>query len=125
MKKAKILVEDNQTIIELDLNFDRAWSSVTKALDASEIITNDKDRSNGIFYVSYAEEDDGILGDNGIFSFLNIGRNNKNKIVNFDGAKFEVKITEKNNKTYVRVYSKDGKIAEAEKLISKINESLS
>jgi outer membrane protein assembly factor BamC len=125
MKKAKILVEDNQTIIELDLNFDRAWSSVTKALDASEIITNDKDRSNGIFYVSYAEEDDGILGDNGIFSFLNIGRNNKNKIVNFDGAKFEVKITEKNNKTYVRAYSKDGKIEDAEKLISKINESLS
>ena len=75
--------------------------------------------------MSNAEEDDGILGDNGIFSFLNIGRNNKNKIVNFDGAKFEVKITEKNNKTYVRVYSKDGKIAEAEKLISKINESLS
>ena len=42
-----------------------------------------------------------------------------------DGATFEVKITEKNNKTYVRAYSKDGKIEDAEKLISKINESLS
>ncbi len=61
----------------------------------------------------------------GIFSFLNFGRNNKNQKVNFDGAQFEVKITEKNNKTYVRAYSKDGKIEEAEKLISKINESLS
>ena len=49
----------------------------------------------------------------------------KNKKVDFDGAKFEVKITEKNNKTYVRAYSKDGKIEEAEKLISKINVSLS
>ena len=38
---------------------------------------------------------------------------------------FEVKITQKNNKTYVRLYSKDGKIEEAEKLISLINESLS
>jgi outer membrane protein assembly factor BamC len=118
-KKAKIFVEEGQTIIELDLNFDRAWSSVTKAMDASEILTNDKDRSNGIFYVSYAEEDEGI------FSFLNITRNSKNKKVNFDDAKFEVKIIEKNNKTYVRAYSKDGKIEEAEKLISKINESLS
>jgi len=45
--------------------------------------------------------------------------------MNFDGAEFEVKIIEKNNKTYVRAYSKDGKIEEAEKLISKINESLS
>jgi hypothetical protein len=45
--------------------------------------------------------------------------------MNFDGAEFEVKIIEKNNKTYVRAYSKDGKIEDAEKLISKINESLS
>ena len=119
IKKAKIFVENGQTVIELDLNFDRAWSSVTKAMDASKILANDKDRSNGIFYVSYSEEKE-----DGIFSFLNFGRNTNNKI-NFDGAKFEVKITEKNNKTYVRAYSKDGKIEEAEKLISKINESLS
>jgi outer membrane protein assembly factor BamC len=120
IKKAKIFVENGQTVIELDLNFDRAWSSVTKAMDASQILSNDKDRSNGIFYVSYAEEEEGSF-----FSFLNFGRNNKNQKVNFDGAQFEVKITEKNNKTYVRAYSKDGKIEEAEKLISKINESLS
>ena len=119
VKKAKIFVENGQTVIELNLNFDRAWSSVTKAMDASDILANDKDRSNGIFYVSYAEEEE-----DSIFSFLNFGRNTNNKI-NFDGAKFEVKITEKNNKTYVRAYSKDGKIEEAEKLISKINESLS
>jgi len=116
LKKAKIFVEDGQTVIELYLNFDRAWSSVTKALEASEIIFNDKDRSSGVFYVSYSEEEDGFL------SFL---KPNKNKKMNFDGAEFEVKIIEKNNKTYVRAYSKDGKIEEAEKLISKINESLS
>jgi outer membrane protein assembly factor BamC len=120
IKKAKTFVVDGQTVIELDLNFDRAWSSVSKAMDASNIDTNDKDRSNGIFYVSYAEED----GD-GIFSFFNIGASSKTKKVNFNDAQFEVKITEKNNKTYVRAYSKDGKIEDAEKLISKINESLS
>ena len=120
IKKAKTFEVDGQTVIELDLNFDRAWSSVSKAMDASNIDTNDKDRSNGIFYVSYAEEDD-----DGIFSFFNIGGSSKTKKVNFNDAQFEVKITEKNNKTYVRAYSKDGKIEDAEKLISKINESLS
>jgi outer membrane protein assembly factor BamC len=120
IKKAKTFVVDGQTVIELDLNFDRAWSSVSKAMDASNIDTNDKDRSNGIFYVSYAEEDD-----DGIFSFFNISGSSKTKKVNFNDAQFEVKITEKNNKTYVRAYSKDGKIEDAEKLISKINESLS
>ena len=43
----------------------------------------------------------------------------------FKDSDFQVKITKKNNKTYVRAYSKDGKIEEAEELISKINESLS
>ena len=119
VKKTKIFVENGRTVIELDLNFDRAWSSVTKAMDAAEIFANDKDRSNGIFYVSYAEEDK-----RGFLSFLNL-RKNENKKVLSDDAQFEVKILEKNNKTYVRAYSKDGKIEESEKLISKINESLS
>ena len=120
MKKAKIFVDNGQTVIELDLNFDRAWSSVTKAIDSANIIANDKDRSNGIFYVSYESEEE-----EGFFSFLNFGRSKSRNTTVFGDAKFEVKISEKNNKTYVRAYSKDGKIEEAEELISKINESLS
>jgi outer membrane protein assembly factor BamC len=119
MKKAKIFVEDGRTVIELDLNFDRAWSSVSKAMDASNIYTNDRDRSNGIFYVSYSNEEDG-----GFLSFLNFRKNTNENII-FDDSQFEVKIIEKNNKTYVRAFSKDDKIIEAEKLISIINESLS
>lgn len=120
MKKAKIFVDNGQTVIELDLNFDRAWSSVTKAIDSANIIANDKDRSNGIFYVSYESEEE-----EGFFSFLNFGRSKSRNTTVFGEAQFEVKISEKNNKTYVRAYSKDGKIEEAEELISKINESLS
>jgi len=120
MKKAKIFVDNGQTVIELDLNFDRAWSSVTKAIDSANIIANDKDRSNGIYYVSYESEEE-----EGFFSFLNFGRSKSRNTTVFGDAQFEVKISEKNNKTYVRAYSKDGKIEEAEELISKINESLS
>ena len=119
MKKAKIFVDDGQTVIELDLNFDRAWSSVTKAMSASNIVANDKDRSAGIFYVSYEKQKE-----KGLFSFLNFGKDDEQGVI-FKDAEFEVKITEKNNKTYVRAYSKDGKIEPAEELISKINESLS
>ena len=119
MKKAKIFVEDGRTVIELDLNFDRALSSVSKAMDASNIYTNDRDRSNGIFYVSYSNEEDG-----GFLSFLNFRKNTNENII-FDDSQFEVKIIEKNNKTYVRAFSKDDKIIESEKLISIINESLS
>jgi outer membrane protein assembly factor BamC len=119
LKKAKIFVENGRTVIELGLSYERAWSSVSKAIEAANIVTNDKNRSEGIFYVSQAiEEKDGF------FSFLSRRSSNTDK-TDFKDSDFQVKITKKNNKTYVRAYSKDGKIEEAENLISKINESLS
>ncbi|MDA9626528.1 hypothetical protein N9T10_02945 [Pseudomonadota bacterium] len=48
-KKAKIFNLNNQTMIELDLGFDRAWSAVSRALSAGNITSNDIDRDNGIF----------------------------------------------------------------------------
>ena len=118
LKKAKIFVENGRTVIELGLSYERAWSSVSKAIEAANIVTNDKNRSEGIFYVSQAiEEKDGF------FSFLS--RGDKNNQTNFKDSDFQIKITKKNNKTYVRAFSKDGNIDETEKLISKINESLS
>ncbi|MFQ3339854.1 MAG: outer membrane protein assembly factor BamC [Gammaproteobacteria bacterium] len=120
IKKAKIYTENGQTIIELDLSFNRAWSSVSKALIAANIVSNDKDRSNGIFYVSYAKEDE-----DGFLSFLGFGKNNTNSKTSFtEEAQFEINIVEKNNKSYVKAISKNGKIEESEQLLSKINESL-
>ena len=106
----------------LDLNFDRAWSSVSKALDNAEIVTNDRDRSRGLFFVSYAEEVDrrffGLFG----------GRNSdqsRNDLKLSEEAQFEISITQENEKSIVRAVSKSGNIEESEKLLSKINESLS
>ena len=118
IKKAKIFTENGQTVIELDLSFNRAWSSVSKALIAADIISNDRDRSNGMFYVSYAEESEG-----GFLSFLGLGKNNS-KIAFTEEAQFEISIVEKNDKSYVKAISKNGKIEESEQLLSKINESL-
>ena len=122
MKKAKIFAENGQTVIELNLNFDRAWSSVSKAMNVSNIVSNDLDRSMGIFYVSYISEEE-----DGIFSFLGFGgsKNASNKNTFNDDSQFIVTITEENNKTYVRAVSKNGKVEDAEELLSKINESLS
>ena len=121
LKKSKIYLENGQTVIELSLNFDRAWSSVTKAMNESNIILNDKDRSNGIFYVSKSSSD----SNGGIFSFLNRSNNTEKKDFVIGDSDIQVKITQKNNKTYVRAYSKSGNIEDSEQLISLINESLS
>ena len=120
-KKTNIFTEDNRTVIELSLSFDRAWSSVSRALKISDIDIIDLDRNNGIFYVSFNAEED-----TGIFSFLGFNRQQSADSIDLNkSAEFRVEIEEKNNKTYVRVFSNNDKIEEAENLLSKINESLS
>ena len=121
MKKAKIFTEDGMTVISLDLNFDRAWSSVSKALNAAEIVTNDRDRSNGIFYVSFAEKDERRFR---LFGGRSSSDNSQNNEFG-KSSQFEITITQENNKSYVRAISKNGNIEESELLLSKINESLS
>ncbi len=121
MKKAKIFTEDGMTVISLDLNFDRAWSSVSKALNAAEIVTNDRDRSNGIFYVSFAQKNERRFK---LFGARSSSDNSKSNEFG-ENAQFEITITQDNNKSYVRAISKDGNIEESELLISKINEALS
>ena len=117
-KKAKIFTENGQTVIELDLSFNRAWSSVSKALSAANIISNDRDRSKGVLYVSYVKEKEG-----GFLSFLGLGNNNA-EIAFTEEAQFEINIVEENNKSYVKAISKNGKIDDAEQLLSRINEAL-
>ena len=119
-KKANIFTEEGRTVIELNLSFDRAWSSVSRAIKAAEINTMDLDRNNGIFYVSYSKEDN-----QGIFSFLGFNNQRSLEGINLnETADFKVEIKEKNNKSYVRVISNNDKIDDAEQLLSKINESL-
>ena len=121
MKKAKIFTQDGMTVISLDLNFDRAWSSVSRALDAAEIVTNDRDRSNGKFYVSFAKKDERRFR---LFGGSSSNDNTQNNQFG-QSSQFEITITQENNKSYVRAISKNGNIEESELLLSKINESLS
>ena len=57
--------------------------------------------------------------------FLNRSNGNEKKDFVIGDSDIQVKITQKNNKTYVRAYSKSGNIEDSEQLISMINESLS
>ena len=121
-KKAKIFNLNNQTIIELDLGFDRAWSAVSRALTAGNITSNDIDRDNGIFLVSYSAESE----KSSWFSFLNFtdNENNDSLLLN-EAAEFKIILTTKEGKTNILVKSLTGADEEAEQLISKINELLS
>ena len=121
-KKAKIFNLNNQTMIELDLGFDRAWSAVSRALTAGNITSNDIDRDNGVFLVSYSAESE----KSSWFSFLNFTDNeNNDALLLNEAAEFKIILTIKEGKTNILVKSLTGANEEAEQLISKINELLS
>ena len=122
-KKAKIFNVNDQTIIELDLGFDRAWSAVSKALKAGNITSNDIDRDSGIFLVSYSVESESSSW----FSFLNFNNNDEsnNSLLLGEAAEFKIILESKDEKTKILVESLEGASEEAEALISKINELLS
>ena len=121
-KKAKIFTLNDQTIIELNLGFDRAWSAVSRALAEGNITSNDIDRENGIFLVSYSVESE----TNSWFSFLNFTDTESNdSLLLGESAEFRILLESENNKTNILVESLEGSIEEAEALLSKINELLS
>jgi uncharacterized lipoprotein len=121
-KKAKIFNVNDQTIIELNLGFNRAWSAVSRALEAGNITSNDIDRDNGIFLVSYSVESE----NRGWFSFLNFRDDeNNNSLLLGEEAEFKIILQTIKGKTNIMVESLLGSEEEAEALISKINELLS
>jgi uncharacterized lipoprotein len=121
-KKAKIFNLNEKTIIELNLGFDRAWSAISRALTAGKIISNDIDRNNGIFLVSYSVESE----NKGWFSFLNFNDDQDDEsLLLGEAAEFKIILKSKDDKTNIYVESLEGSNEDAEALISKINELLS
>jgi outer membrane protein assembly factor BamC len=67
--KAKFVQEGNKGFIELSVGFDRSWRDVGLALDRSNFTVEDRNRSEGVYFVRYVNAKD--VGDTkGFFSNL-------------------------------------------------------
>ena len=119
-KKSRIFSENERTIIELDLNFERAWSTVSRAITGSKIISNDRNREEGIFYVSLSPDEDSNNSRFNPFSFLK--RNPDEQIAD---PEYILLVTRAGSKTLIKAESITGSIEAAEELLSILNESLS
>ena len=109
-------------ILVLQLNYERAWEAVGKAIEDAEIEVADKDRSPGNYYVNYypnAEE----KKEGGFFSFLPFVGNDGSKGKAF---KFVVNLKTESEKIVVAVASDDEKIEKdlSEAVLATIRENL-
>jgi outer membrane protein assembly factor BamC len=104
--KAKFVQEaNNQGFIELSVGFDRSWRDVGLALDRSNFTVEDRNRSNGVYFVRYVNARD--VGDTkGFFSNLFSSKDNSKLLA----KKYQVIIKSTGeNSAKVYVQDADGK----------------
>lgn len=53
---ARVVTENNQSVVQLDDGFDRAWRRVGLALDRSGFTVEDRDRANGVYFVRIVDD---------------------------------------------------------------------
>ena len=125
--RSKILSVDNLNYLQTDEGFDRSWRRVGLALDRIGFTIEDRDRSKGIYYVQYIDQDIDAKkkgASEGFFARLfSWGSSDAAK----DGQKYRILVKESGDVSHVTVHGEDGKVAStpvAEKILKVLNEQL-
>ncbi len=92
------LTEDGSgnPVLQLDSDFDRAWSSVGRALQAADVRVDDLDRSLGVYYVNLSERANDPDEKPGFFSRLFGGAPDKEEI-EARAERYQVRLTRVGN----------------------------
>jgi outer membrane protein assembly factor BamC len=97
-KRAEVVKEaDSSVTLKLNDPFDRGWRRVGLALDRVGFVTEDKDRSNGLFFVRYADVDidDGPKKKKGLLDTLAFWKDDEPEVENKSKPKDEKTIVDK------------------------------
>lgn len=98
LKRAEVVKEaDGSAMLVVNDQFDRAWRRVGLALDRIGFVIEDKDRSNGTFFVRYADVniDDTPEKKKGLFESLKFWGNDDKKAAESEPKKEEKSMIEK------------------------------
>lgn len=80
-------------VLQLDTDFNRAWSSVGRALAASDILVEDLDRSLGVYYINLAEGAANPDEEPGFFSRLFGGAPDREEI-EARAERYQIRVTD-------------------------------
>ena len=124
-ERARIVTsQDGSGTLELAEPFDRAWRRVGLVLDRVGFTVEDRDRSQGFYFVRYIDSDVDTKKDEGLLSSLAFWSPSK------AGAKpeqYRVLIRNANDSSEVQVLTKDGAVDRSEtarKILSLLHEQL-
>ena len=125
--RAKLLKSENLSYVETDEGFDRSWRRVGLALDRVGFTVEDRDRSKGLYYVRYIDQDIEAKtkgASEGFFSKLfSWGSSETAK----NTQKYRVYVKESGEVSHITVHGEDGKVDAspiAEKILQLLNDQL-
>ena len=119
---AKLVKGADGSFVEVDEGFDHAWRRVGLALDRVGFTVEDRDRTQGLYFVRYADEKD-PAGEKGFFSkIFSWGSDDAAK-----AQKYRISIKESGAITKIVVQDNDGKpetTSTGEKILGLLNDQL-
>ncbi len=127
VSRSKLLADNGMNYLETDEGFDRSWRRVGLALDRIGFTVEDRDRSKGVYFVRYIDQDIEAKtkgASDGFFSKLfSFGSNEATK----SNQKYRIFVKESGTVSHVTVHNSDGKVDTtpvAEKILKLLNEQL-
>ncbi|MBC3830406.1 outer membrane protein assembly factor BamC [Undibacterium amnicola] len=125
--RSKLLSLNDLSYLETDEGFDRSWRRVGLALDRIGFTIEDRDRSKGIYFVRYIDQDIDAKtkgASEGFFARLfSWGSSDAAK----DGEKYRILVRDAGELSRVTVHGEDGKVSAspvASKILKVLNEQL-
>lgn len=125
--RSKLLSLNDLSYLETDERFDRSWRRVGLALDRIGFTIEDRDRSKGIYFVRYIDQDIDAKtkgASEGFFAKLfSWGSSDAAK----DGEKYRILVRDAGEVSRVTVHGEDGKVSAtpvANKILKVLNEQL-
>lgn len=125
--RAKLIKTADATYIETDEGFDRSWRRVGLALDRIGFTVEDRDRSQGLYYVRYIDQDIDAKtkgASEGFFSKLfSFGSSDASK----NAKKYRILVNGKGEISQISIYGNDGKLeasSTADKILNLLSEQL-
>ncbi len=110
-EQARILKDAGAPVLEMDEGFDRAWRRVGLALDRIGFAVEDRDRSQGVYFVRYIDPgiDNASKRDEGLFAKFAFWRSKKEQT----SPQLRIVVNEAGEKSRVNVSGADGKAADS------------
>jgi outer membrane protein assembly factor BamC len=111
LERAKLMSSGGLNYIQMDEGFDRSWRRLGLALDRAGFTVEDRDRSKGIYFVRYIDEDiDAKKKGSGGNFFTRLFTTSKSEQEIADSQRYRILVKEIDGVSGISIRDKEGKV---------------